>query len=98
MRKHNRLLYFSLLVSACFSVNALAQEAVSNGMWADSSTWSGGEIPQGGGNVTIGEDLHVVLESNTPELGSLTISRKLSFADNADLELPARNPLPGMNR
>lgn len=87
MLKHSRLLHLSLLITACFSVSAQAQEAISSGIWSDSSTWSGGQVPQAGGNVTIGEGIDVVLDSSTPELGGLTISGKLSFSDNADLEL-----------
>ena len=87
MIKHNRLLHLSLLTTALFAFSAQAQEVISGGLWSDSSIWSGGEIPQAGGNVAIGEGMNVVLDSSTPELGGLTITGKLSFADDADLEL-----------
>ena len=79
--------HLSVLASACMSVTALAQEAVSSGNWSDSSTWSGGAIPQAGGTVTIPGGLEVVLDTSTPALGGLTINGKLSFSDSADLEL-----------
>jgi len=77
----------SLLASACLSVNALAQEAVSSGNWSDTATWAGGDLPESGDQVTIGSGLNVVLDTNTPELDGVTINGKLSFADDADLEL-----------
>ena len=79
--------HLSVLASACMSVTALAQEAVSSGNWSDASTWSGGAIPQAGGTVTIPGGLEVVLDTSTPALGGLTINGKLSFSDSADLEL-----------
>jgi hypothetical protein len=76
-----------LLVSACLSLNAVAQEALSSGNWSDASTWAGGVLPKAGDQVTIGRGLDVVLDTNTPELGGLTINGKLRFSDAADLEL-----------
>ncbi|HHX82242.1 MAG TPA: transmembrane domain-containing protein, partial [Pseudomonadaceae bacterium] len=69
------------------SVGALAQEAVSNGNWSDSSTWAGGVIPTAGDQVTIAGGLDVVLDTSTPELGGVTINGKLRFSDDKDLEL-----------
>jgi hypothetical protein len=88
MHKHHRLFHLSLLAAAaCFSVNVLAEEAVSSGNWSDSSTWAGGNIPEAGDQVTINNDVDVVLDTDTPELGGLTISGKLSFSDDVDQEL-----------
>jgi hypothetical protein len=79
--------HFSVLASACLSVNALAQEAVSSGNWSDASTWAGGKLPGSGDQVIIGSGLDVVLDTHTPALGGVTINGKLSFADDADLLL-----------
>ena len=91
MRKHCVFLKLSLLVTTIFStifcVGVLAQEAVRSGMWSDSVTWAGGNLPEAGDKVTISAGLDVVLDINTPELAGLTINGKLSFADNDDLEL-----------
>jgi cell migration-inducing and hyaluronan-binding protein len=44
-------------------------------------------VPRAGDKVTIAAGKDVVLDVSPPALGSLTIDGKLSFADNADLEL-----------
>jgi hypothetical protein len=77
----------SLVASACLSVNALAQEAVNSGNWSDTATWAGGKLPGSGDQVTIGSGLNVVLDTNSAALGGVTINGKLSFGDDADLEL-----------
>jgi len=91
MKINNRVSLLTRLLPACFLLGATnfaqAQEAVSSGNWSDASTWAGGAIPETGDKVTIRNGLDVVLDTSTPELGGLTINGKLSFADNADLEL-----------
>ena len=44
-------------------------------------------MPVAGDKVTIGRDKDVILDVSPPALGGLTINGKLSFADDADLEL-----------
>ena len=87
MGKHSRLFQLLLLISACLFGSAQAQEAVTSGNWSDSSTWAGGAVPQTGGRVSIGSDIDVLLDTDTPELNGLTINGKLSFSDERDLEL-----------
>ena len=91
MRIHSRLFLLSLLVPACFTVSAFAQESVSSavngGPWSDPSTWSGGAVPQAGDIVTIGEGMDVVLDVSPPGLNGMNLDGKLSFSDDADLEL-----------
>ena len=87
MRSQNRSLHFSLLAAAFFTVSAQAQEAVSSGVWSDSSTWSGGAVPRAGDIVTIGAGLDVVLDVSPPGLNGMNLDGKLSFADDKDLEL-----------
>src|SRR5690606_7867777 len=86
-RSVSALLKFPLLVSACLSASAMAQEAVRSGNWSNPSTWAGNAVPAAGGQVTIASGVNVVLDSNTPALGGVTINGKLSFSDSADLEL-----------
>ncbi len=87
MRLHYRLFNLSLLAAAFFTVSAQAQEAVRDGLWSDASTWSGGNVPQEGGIVSIGEGLDVVLDVSTPALNGLSIDGRLRFSNSADLEL-----------
>ena len=85
MRTNTRLWLLSL-PGACFSINALAQEAVSDGNWSDPSTW-GGAVPEAGDTVTIGTGLDVVLDVSPPPLNGMNLDGRLSFSDQADLEL-----------
>jgi len=87
MRSRHRLLRLSFLAAAFFSVSAQAQEAVRDGLWSDSSTWSGGDVPKTGDIVTIGEGRDVVLDVSPPGLNGLHVDGKLSFSNDADLEL-----------
>src|SRR5262249_58208470 len=68
-------------------VCAIAQAAPTN--WSDPATWPNRKVPIAGDKVTIGRDRNVVLDVSPPALGGLSIDGKLSFADNADLELNA---------
>jgi len=91
MRIIDRLFRLSWPVAACFAVSAQAQEqgtsAVSGGLWSDASTWSGGSVPSAGDVVTIGEGMDVVLDVSPPSLNGINLEGKLSFSDDADLEL-----------
>ena len=44
-------------------------------------------MPVAGDKVTIGRDRDVILDVSPPALGGLSIDGKLTFANNADLEL-----------
>jgi cell migration-inducing and hyaluronan-binding protein len=87
MRIKNRLIHFSVLVTAIFSFATQAEEAVKSGAWSNPSTWSHGAMPKAGSKVTIGDHVSVVLDVSPPALNGLTINGTLSFADKADLEL-----------
>jgi cell migration-inducing and hyaluronan-binding protein len=87
MRKLNRLSLLSLLIPAGFTGNALAQEAVRDGNWSDSSTWAGGALPRAGDIVTIGAGLGVVLDVSPPGLNGINVEGKLSFSNDADVEV-----------
>jgi cell migration-inducing and hyaluronan-binding protein len=92
MRIHNRLFLLSMLVPACFTVTDVeAQEpgasAAKGGLWSDPSTWSGGAVPRAGDIVAIGEGIDVVLDISPPGLNGINLDGRLSFSDEADLEL-----------
>jgi cell migration-inducing and hyaluronan-binding protein len=94
MRKHY-LSFLSVLLAASILLGGRAvlkaqqssSTAVKAGRWSDTATWSDKKVPAEGALVTIGKDMEVVLDVNTPPLHGLTINGKLSFANNKDLEL-----------
>ncbi len=69
------------------SAAATGPASAKGGNWSEASTWSGGAVPIAGDSVTIGQGMDVVLDVSPPALGGITISGKLSFADDSDLEL-----------
>src|SRR5690606_37321993 len=73
-----------LLASAPAAVEAAQQQA---SRWSDPATWPNRKVPVAGEKVTIAKDKQVVLDVNTPALGRLSIDGKLTFANNADVEL-----------
>jgi cell migration-inducing and hyaluronan-binding protein len=66
-------------------VCTIAQAAPTN--WSDPATWSNGKVPIAGDKVTIGRDKDVILDVSPPALGGLSIDGKLTFSNDADLEL-----------
>ncbi|HHX82520.1 MAG TPA: transmembrane domain-containing protein, partial [Pseudomonadaceae bacterium] len=87
MRSNNRTLILAALAALSLTSGVTAQEAVNSGNWSDASTWSGGAVPQAGGNVTIANGQTVLLDVSPPALNGLTVFGKLAFADEADLAL-----------
>src|SRR6187549_924929 len=61
--------------------------AVRQTRWSDPATWPERKVPAAGDKVTIAKDKNVLLDVSPPALASLTIDGRLSFANNADLEL-----------
>nr|WP_166174897.1 G8 domain-containing protein [Altererythrobacter segetis] len=55
--------------------------------WSDASAWPSGKVPAAGEEVTIPRGTEVILDASPPELRSLTIQGKLSFADKRDIEI-----------
>ena len=93
-KRHRSFLLASLLPAFLLgSVFAVVQAqnagapAVRQTRWSDPATWPDRKVPAAGDKVTIARDKSVLLDVSPPALGSLTIDGKLSFADNADLEL-----------
>ena len=91
---HRSFLLASLLpafllgsVFAVVQAQNAGSPAVRQTRWSDPATWPDRKVPAAGDKVTIAKDKDVVLDVSPPALGSLTIDGKLSFANNADLEL-----------
>jgi len=55
--------------------------------WSDRASWPDKKVPRAGDKVTIPAGKEVILDVSPPPLGGVTINGKLTFADNADLEL-----------
>ncbi|HWJ70623.1 MAG TPA: G8 domain-containing protein [Sphingobium sp.] len=55
--------------------------------WSDPQSWPDGKVPGAGDAVTIARDRSLILDVSPPALRSLTISGKLSFADDRDINL-----------
>src|SRR5262245_31093501 len=73
-------------------VQALAQEgrrapSAKPARWSDAATWPDRQVPRAGDKVTIAQGKEVILDVSPPALGGLDIEGKLSFSNNADLEL-----------
>src|SRR5215471_9421049 len=95
MSKRNRsVLLVSLvpafLLSGVFTV-AQAQTAQSPAAkptkWSDPDSWPNHKVPVAGDKPTIGRDKEVILDVSPPALNGLSIDGKLSFSNDADLEL-----------
>src|SRR6188768_2357995 len=93
MRKPYRSVVLASLVPAFLLGGAFAVQAQDAGTpakatnWSDPASWPNRKVPVAGDKVTIGRDKDVILDVSPPALGGLSIDGKLTFADNADLEL-----------
>ncbi|HWL62914.1 MAG TPA: G8 domain-containing protein, partial [Steroidobacteraceae bacterium] len=67
-----------------FSVSAAVEAATK---WSDPASWPNRKVPAAGDKVVIGKDKEVVLDVSPPALGGLSIDGKLTFSNDADLEL-----------
>src|SRR5207244_2607270 len=74
-------------VSAVVRAQTAGTPAVKQLSWSDPAAWPGRKLPVAGDKVTIEKGKDVVLDVSSPALNGLTIEGKLSFSDNADLEL-----------
>jgi cell migration-inducing and hyaluronan-binding protein len=93
-KQHRSFLLASLLPAFLLGIGLAVVQAQNAGApavrqtrWSDPATWPDRKVPAAGDKVTIAKDKHVLLDVSPPALGSLTIDGKLSFANNADLEL-----------
>src|SRR5215208_3690789 len=80
----------ALLVVSAIAVLATQEvrtQSVKATNWSDPATWPNKKVPAAGDKVIIGKDKDVVLDVSPPPLGGLSIDGKLTFSNNADLEL-----------
>ncbi len=95
MRRRNQsFLLVSLLpaflvvsVSAVLGAREGRAQSASATNWSDPATWPGGKVPAAGDKVSIPGGKEVILDISPPALAGLSIDGKLTFANNADLEL-----------
>jgi cell migration-inducing and hyaluronan-binding protein len=87
MKIISRVSFFKLAIPLCFLLVGHASAQAQGASWSDPATWPNNKVPAAGEKVEIPSGKDVILDVSPPALGGLTISGKLSFADNADLEL-----------
>ena len=73
-----------LLGSLCAVAQAQTATATK---WSDPNSWPNRKVPIAGDKVTIGRDKDVILDVSPPALGGLSIDGKVTFSNDADLEL-----------
>ncbi len=76
----------SLFLLSFFVLTGFAAQAQTL-RWSDPATWPNNQVPAAGDKVVIASGQEVILDVSPPPLNGLTINGKLSFADEADLEL-----------
>ncbi len=77
----------AVLLGGVFAAAQAQNAGVKQTNWSDPASWPNRKVPVAGDKVTIGRDKDIVLDVSPPVLGGLSIDGKLSFADNADVEL-----------
>jgi cell migration-inducing and hyaluronan-binding protein len=90
MSERSRSVFLASLVPAVLlgAVFTVAQAAeVKTTKWSDPASWPNKKVPAAGDKVEIASGKNVILDVSPPALGGVTINGKLSFADNADVEL-----------
>jgi hypothetical protein len=88
MKMKSRVPFLKLAIPLCCLLFAAYHSAQAQGArWSDPATWPNNKVPAAGEKVEIASGKDVILDVSPPALGGLTITGKLSFADNADLEL-----------
>jgi cell migration-inducing and hyaluronan-binding protein len=87
----NRSVFLVSLVPALLlggvAAVAQAQPSTTPTNWSDPASWPNSKVPVAGDKVTIGRDRNVILDVSPPALGGLSIDGKLSFSNDAELEL-----------
>ncbi len=95
---HTRLVLASLLLAvgtgvaaqgsedhAGMAMDGAAPAAITRTVkWSDASAWPSGKVPAAGEEVTIPRGTEMMLDVSPPELRSLTVQGKLTFADERD--------------
>jgi cell migration-inducing and hyaluronan-binding protein len=87
MKTKTRAPFLTSALQLGFLLGAATAAQAQETRWSDPATWPDNKVPAAGEQVTIASDQQVILDVTPPALGGLTINGKLSFADEADLEL-----------
>src|SRR5688572_26879269 len=72
---------------AVLATQEVGTQSVRATNWSDPATWPTKRVPAQVAKAISGKDKHVVLDVSPPALGGLSIDGRLSFSNNADLEL-----------
>jgi hypothetical protein len=75
----------AVLLGSVFAVVQGAEAKATK--WSDPASWPNKKVPAAGDKVEIPSGKSVILDVSPPALGGVTINGKLTFADNADVEL-----------
>jgi hypothetical protein len=88
-KQYRSVLLASLVPAVLLSVSAVVQAAApaKATRWSDAASWPNKKVPAAGDKVTIERGKEVILDVSPPALNGLHVEGKLSFSDNADLEL-----------
>ena len=76
-----------LLASVFLAPQDGRAQTAGQSLWSDPATWPNRQVPVAGDKVTIPRGREVVLDVSPPALGGLAIDGKLTFSNEADLEL-----------
>lgn len=92
MTQQNTSFISKKLITALFFIvlTAIFQSVTAQLLWSDPATWTsfGSTKPTAGQDVIIPNNVHILLDENTPDLAGLTINGTLEF-DQQDLHLTA---------
>jgi len=76
-----------LVVGVFLGGQEVRAQSAGQSLWSDPATWPNRQVPVAGDKVVIARDRNVVLDVSPPALGGLSIDGKLTFSNDADLEL-----------
>jgi hypothetical protein len=77
----------AVFLGGVFAAVPAADQTAKATKWSDPASWPNRKVPAAGDKVEIASGKNVILDVSPPALGGLTINGKLTFADNADVEL-----------
>src|SRR5690606_23052719 len=76
-----------LIISVFLGAQEGRAQPAGQSLWSDPATWPNAKVPVAGDKVVIARDKDVLLDVSPPALAGLSIDGKLSFSNDADLEL-----------
>jgi hypothetical protein len=83
----SRISILGLALPMCLLLGGYSSAQAQEALWSNPATWPNQKVPAAGEQVTIDSGKEVILDVSPPALGGITISGKLKFADESDLEL-----------